>query len=233
MKQKAGLSIVFLILALILAAFASVFLLRLPVWIQYRRGDIKDYNLAQPRSLQAGDLVQGTVDMNLGSCAEEYITKTAFGVQTSDKSRARYYVLWLDCGTIMLYEAVNEDEYAALDEMARQTDAYFASLNTAGDAPDVALPQTTLKITGQVREIPEQVLSYFREWYGDEHFEDIAEPYMISALSFDGLGISVLIGLGLAALCITMLVLAIVLRSKAGKEAPKTPAREENEGSGF
>lgn len=209
-------------LALVAACVAAVLLTDIPAWLKYKKGDVKDYNLAEAGELKKGDLVQGTVDMSLGPCAEEY--NTTYGVRSSDNSSKLYYVLWMDSDQLIVYETSASSDYAALDRIADETVNYFKTLNEGvelGDMAGVQLPTSTLEIQGRVTELPSDIKGWFKELYDkafeDDDFEKSAEPVMITRVQLDRLGMLVIIGAGCAVLAIVLLAagIAVMRREKA------------------
>lgn len=209
-------------LALAAACIATVLLTDIPAWLKYKKGDVKDYNLAEAGELQKGDLVQGTVDLSLGPCAEEY--STTYGVRSSDNSSKLYYVLWMDSDQLIVYETSASADYAALDRIAEETVNYFKTLNEGielGDMGGVQLPTSTLEIQGRVTELPSDIRGWFRDLYDrvfeDNNFEKTAEPVMITRVQLDRLGLLVFIGAGCTVLEAVLLAAGIImiLREKA------------------
>ena len=207
---------------LVAVCLSVVLLMNIPAWLKYKKGDVRDYNLAQAGELQVGDLVKGTVNMTLGPCAEEY--KTKYGVRTSDKSSKIYYVLWMDCNQLIVYETGNTEEYQTLDKLMNETDNYFESLAEARELDDmsvVTLPTTSMPIEGRVTELPDQVRTHFKRLYdnvfGDEEFASETEPVMITRIKLDSLTTQVLIGAGVGVLALGLLIATIVVWRRSKK----------------
>lgn len=208
-----------LTLTIMLIALAGAVLSDLPLWLKYKKGDIKDYNQAAAGELQKGDLVRGTIDSVLGPCAEEY--KTSYGIRTSKKSSKLYYVLWMDNEQFILYEAGSKS-FDVLDQITDETDEYFRTYQEAmesGDLTGIQQQTTTMPLEGRVVKLPSEIKGYFREWFNDDEaddgsFDKRTENVMIRPLKFDRLGLLVIIGFVFAGLAAAGLVLTFILWRK-------------------
>lgn len=208
----------------VLGVLSVVFLLDIPTFMKIKRGQIKNYNSMESGSLEKGDPVSGTVDMAIGSCAEQYETK--FGIRTSKDSSLQYFVLWMENDQLILYETGSKDEYNKLEKISDETADYLNSLSEAdesGDADDIVLPTTTLEIEGVAKEVPDEIWGYFEEYYedvfGDGKFSAYAEPLMISRRAFSQFTGIVIAGLVCAVLFVIVGIVTLVLWRKSKRAA--------------
>ena len=172
-------------LTLLTGCAASLFFLDVPKVIRYRNGNIRDYNAIALHDLKKGDLVRGTIDLTDGFIAEEEETKTSFGIETSKHTTGRFYALYTDNGDYVLFQTGKTYECNQLDQIAEEyyqhEQAAMELEESDGEEADYSkLPQmeTTLDFTGEVIQMPSDLLPIFQEWYG-EGFEDACESDVI------------------------------------------------------
>ncbi|MBQ5334758.1 MAG: hypothetical protein J6Z45_02300 [Oscillospiraceae bacterium] len=205
-----------LILTIALIGLAAVFLSNIPVWLKYKKGDIRDFSQVQAGELKKGDLVRGTIDSALGPCAEEY--STTYGVRTSKKSSKLYYVLWMDNEQFILYEA-GSNSFEKLDKITEETIAYQNSYDDAmesGDLTAIKQQTETMPFEGRVVPLTSEMEGFFRDWFNDGEaddgtFDKRAEKVMIRPVIFDRLGLLVILGFVFAVLAAGGIVLTILV----------------------
>ena len=173
--------------------------------------------MTELHSLKKGDLVQGTIDLTEGSIAEEEETRTFLGTETSKRTACRFYALYTDNGNYVLYQTGSEYECSQLDRIAdeyRKLDEAVEALEKSdgedADFSGLPEPETTLDFTGEVIQMPDDLLPIFRKWYG-EGFENACEDSVIIRTSdFYRFSWIVQTAIGCAAGVLLMLVLTVL-----------------------
>ena len=208
---------IFIVLAVVFGCFAAIFLSDIPKVQKYRRGEIKDYNSVGFGELEKGDLVQGIIDDTDGCIAEMEETNTTFGIPTSKHTSKRYYALYTVNHTYVLYATGRESEYDALDQLARESAAYYDNLEElyqAGgedaDFSSVSLPETMLEFTGEVEEMPDDLRGIFQKWYGEGFAQDCETNIVIQSANFGRFSWVLYAGACCAVLAVVMLVLTVI-----------------------
>ena len=206
-------------ITMVCLCFAVVFLMDIPQFLKYKKGDIKDFETVAAHELQKGDLVQGVIDYTDGCIAEMETSNKTFGVTTSKETTKRYYAVYMYNENYILYETGNQSQYNTLDKLADECEAYYNSLaeiygeNGSGDAADLIQPSTTLSFTGEVKVMPSDLVDIFEEWYG-EGFDTECEKFMISHADFSRFSWVIYAGAGAGVLGIIMLVITIMAWKK-------------------
>lgn len=206
-------------ITMVCLCFAVVFLMDIPQFLKYKKGDIKDFETVAAHELQKGDLVQGVIDYTDGCIAEMETTNKTFGVTTSKETTKRYYAVYMYNENYILYETGNQSQYNTLDRLADECEAYYNALaaiygeNGSGDSTELEQPVTTLSFTGEVKVMPSDLADIFEEWYG-EGFDTECEKYVIANADFSRFSWVIYAGAGAAVLGIIMLVITIMAWKK-------------------
>lgn len=202
-------------ITMVCICFAVVFLMDVPTFLKYKRGDIKDFETVAAHELKKGDLVQGVIDFTDGCIAEMETSNKTFGITTSKETTSRYYAVYMYNEDYILYETGNKSEYATLDRMGEESEAYYNSLmeiygeDGSGDTTNLLKPSTELPFTGVVKSMPTDLANIFSEWYG-EGYESDCEELVIVRSDFTRFSWTVYAGIGAALLGIVMLVITII-----------------------
>lgn len=209
-------------ITLLLLCFGIALLTEIPHFIRYQKGDIKAFESVAAGELKKGDLVQGEIDITDGCIATNEETNSTFGIETSRRTAARYYAVYMYNGNYILYQTGNQQEYDALDRIADAWEDYYDALGGAynaenpeqeSDLSDIPAPSETLSFTGTVKEMPDDLDAIFREWYG-EGYDDECETVLICRADFSSYLRFVIIGAVCVILGIVSAVLTLIMRKK-------------------
>ncbi len=203
-------------LTILTGCISALFFADVPKVIKYNKGDIRNYNTIALHELKKGDLVQGTICLTDGYIAEEEETKKSFGVETSRNTTARFYALYTDNGNYVLYQTGSEYECKRLDQIVDEylqyeeaVEALEESDGEEADYSGLAVPETALDFTGEVVQMPSDLLPIFQNWYG-EGFEEVCEgDVIIRTSNFGRFSWVMYAAFGCAAGALVMLALTI------------------------
>ncbi len=211
-----GIARILFLLSVVCGFLAFAFLSELPLWKQYQNGDIKQFETMTGADVQDKMLVQGVIDLTDGCIAELEETSTTFGIPTSSKITMRYYAVYMYDDTCIIYATNDEKENKDLEVLASQVHNYYQGVQDADSGLHVDLeklvPTKTISFDGETRILRDDVREIFREWYEDDEAfaKECETQYMIEHSNYSRFSWILYAGIGSAAGCVILLILAIV-----------------------
>lgn len=214
------------VLTMIALVFGVVFLMDLPTFLKYKKGEVKSFDELMPNELNVGDLVSGTIDFTDGSFAEMEETNTTFGIETSRRTTKQYYAVYMYNDMYVAYETGNAEQIEKLDQLTDECRKYYESIEEAyakdEDSPDfsgIFQPETVVEFSGKVEQLPADLDGLFREWYGEGYDKEV-EKVLITYSDFSRFSWIVYAGIGCAALGIILLIVTIIVwRKEKGEQS--------------
>lgn len=209
------------IIATVLIIVGAVFVLKsLKEKSDFDKKGFEDFNEISYTDLKDGTYVKGEFIEAYSPFAETYTTN--YGVRTSKDSDELYYVV--PAGSEEEYETLeyryvgffcSKGWFDKMDDLIDETDEYYEDAYAAEPVP--------VAFTAKVRDMTDEEVGWMEEYFiesgiDEDELDYYMHPIVLEVFSENGYKGGVYIGLGMAAIGVVILVVALVLKSKNKKQ---------------